>query len=61
MRYLRGCVHEILERREPFEEPARHQFEVAVTHVVHEVNVDHIYLECNDGSSPGQGACDQWD
>jgi hypothetical protein len=61
MRYLRGCVHEILERREPFEEPARHQFEVAVAHVVHKVNVDQICLECNDGSSPSQSACDHWD
>jgi len=61
MRYLRGCVHEILERREPFEEPIGYQFKVAVTHVVHEVDVDHIDLKCKNGSSSIQGAHNQWD
>jgi hypothetical protein len=48
MRYLRGCVHQILERREPLEEPTWYQFKVAVTHVVHEVYVEHIDLKCKD-------------
>lgn len=61
MKYLRWRVHEILERREPCEEPAGYQLEVAVPHVVHEINVNQIHLECNYGSSSSQGTGDQWD
>jgi hypothetical protein len=47
-KYLRWRVHEILERWEPFEEPGGHQLEVAVAHVVHEVDVEHVELKCHD-------------
>jgi hypothetical protein len=61
MKYLRWCIHEILERGDPFKKPIWYHFEVAMAHVVHEVNVDHIDLERDNGSSSSQCAGDHWE
>lgn len=37
--YLRGRVHEILEGREDLEKPVRYKLKVAMSHVVHEIDI----------------------
>lgn len=40
--HLRGSVHEVLKRREKREDPVWNELEVAMSHVVHEVDVSNI-------------------
>jgi len=49
---LRGGVTEELEGREEVEETLREKLEVAMSHVVHEVNVSNVCNEGNNGEDP---------
>jgi hypothetical protein len=51
-RHLRRRVHEVLEGREELEHPPGHQLEVAVPHVVHEVDVGDVEHDAQDGGVP---------
>lgn len=42
MRDLRRGVREVLERRKVGEQAAGHEFEIAVTHVVHKIYVSDV-------------------
>ena len=42
---LRRCVHEILEEGEDGEDSLWNELEIAVTHIVHEVNISYITRE----------------
>jgi hypothetical protein len=50
--YLRWRVHEVLERRKDLEHPLGHQLEIAVAHVVHEVNVTDVQHNSHDRRIP---------
>lgn len=50
--HSRGRVHEVLERREDLEHPLGYELEVAVPHVVHEVDVGDVEHNAHDGAIP---------
>ena len=45
-RVIRWSVHEILERWEHLEATLRNKLKVAVSHIIHEVDVKHIADDC---------------
>jgi hypothetical protein len=59
--HLRGRVHEVLEGREDLEHPLGHQLEVAVPHVVHEVDIGDVEDESQDGGIPHVNRCQHGD
>uniref|UniRef100_A0A7C9AYG8 Uncharacterized protein n=1 Tax=Opuntia streptacantha TaxID=393608 RepID=A0A7C9AYG8_OPUST len=59
-RVKRGSVHEIFEWREDGKHPSRNNLKVAVTHVVHEVDVSEIGRCCSNRVYPYQRSCQQW-
>lgn len=54
---LRRRIHEVFERGEDVEEPLGDQLKVAVTKVVHEINVSFISSHGNNGVGSGYQHC----
>lgn len=41
-KYLRRGVHEVLEKGEDAKEPLWNNLKVAMTHIIHKINVSHV-------------------
>lgn len=50
--HSRWRVHEVLERREDLEHPLGHQLEIAVPHVVHEVDIGDVEHKAQNRGIP---------
>ena len=59
-RDLRWGVKEILERRENGEEPLWNELKIAMSHVVHKVDITYITSKAYDRRCPGEYSCQQW-
>ena len=57
MLYLRWGVHEILQRREGFEDPLWYQFKIAVPHIIHEVNVRNVQDNAQNRTTAHKNGC----
>ena len=51
-RVIRWGVHKVLERGEHLEAPFRNKLEVAMPHIVHDVNIEDIADYCYERSLP---------
>lgn len=61
-RDLRGSVHDVFERGEDVEEPLGDYLEVAVTQIVHEINISKVNNDCGDRAVFGNNhRCQEWD
>lgn len=57
---LRGGIHDVLERWKDGEKPFWYELKVAVSHVVHEINVCYITKERHHGGCSTQHCCQNW-
>lgn len=58
--HLRGCVHKVFERREEKEQLLWNELKVAVSHIVHEINVSNISKGACYRTSFGEHHGHQW-
>ena len=57
---LRGGIHKILEEGKYGEEPLGHELEVAVPHVVHEINIRNVAKKSYNAACSGEDHGQQW-
>ena len=57
---LRGGIHKILEEGKYGVEPLGHKLEVAVPHVVHEINIRNVADKRYNRSCSGENHGQQW-